>query len=462
MSSGKNILVVDDEPLFRELLCSRLRRRNYTMIEAEDGNKALEYAEKSRIDLALVDINLPKMDGIELLQRLKELDGRIEVVILTGYSNIETAIAAMKHGAYDYLTKPYKLSELEVVVERALEKQRLTQTCAGLSAEVNHLRERSWSAPVGHSEPWQHLMQVVQKIAPLDVPVLITGPSGAGKEVIAQALHQHGSISSNPFVPINCSLLQENLLDSELFGHKKGSFTGAVTDKEGLFYTARDGILFLDEIGELPESSQAKLLRVLETGEYRPVGGTKQLRTNARIIAATNIDLERAIAEGRFRQDLFYRLNVINIKVPSLKERRDDVPLLVKHFIARGRRLSSAAPRFSPAAMERLMAYEWPGNARELRNVVERLMVLNVGDVVEESMVAAMLNQKSGAAQTVTADSFDQVIPLADLEHNYVKWASQQFDGNLSAVARRLEISRSKVYRILKQSQESVEGAVLE
>lgn len=458
MDNRKNILIVDDEPRFRELLRSRLQRRNYNIIEAEDGVRALEHAEGARVDLALVDINLPKMDGIELLQRLKELDERIEVVIVTGYSNIETAIAAMKHGAYDYLSKPYKLSELEAVVERALEKQRLTLCCAGLSAEVNHLRERSWSLPVGQSEPWLNLMQVVQKIASLGVPVsvLITGPSGAGKEVIARALHQLSNANCNPFVPINCSLLQENLLDSELFGHKKGSFTGAVADKEGLFYTARDGILFLDEIGELPESSQAKLLRVLETGEYRPVGGTKELHTNARIIAATNVDLEKAVAEGRFRQDLFYRLNVINIKVPSLSERRDDVPLLVEHFMERGKSLSAVSLKFTSEAMVRLMAYPWPGNTRELRNVVERIMVLNVGDKVEDAMVAAMLNQQQEPAVVTNSAPFDRVIPLEELEYAYVKWAADQLDGNLSALSRRLGISRSKVYRILKQIEASV------
>jgi len=454
MNTGKNILVVDDEPLFRELLCNRLRRRKYLTIEAEDCVSALEVLEKNKVDLALVDINLPKINGIELLQRLKALDNRIEVVILTGYSNIETAIAAMKYGAYDYLTKPYKLSELEVVIERALEKQHLAQTCAGLSAEISHLREQNWAPPVGRSEPWQQLMQVVEKIAPLDVPVLITGRSGAGKEVIAQALHQKSVKSRAPFVPINCSLLQENLLESELFGHKKGSFTGAVTDKEGLFYTAEDGILFLDEIGELPESSQAKLLRVLETGEYRPVGGTKQLQTNARIIAATNVDLEQAIAEGRFRQDLFYRLNVISINVPSLSERSDDVPLLVKHFMERGRR-PSASLKFSPGAMERLKAYSWPGNIRELRNVIERIMILNVGDQVEETMVAAMLNQEREVVHDVSSAPFEQVMTLAEFQKSYVQWVVQQYDGNLSAVARRLGISRSKVYRIIKQVAES-------
>jgi len=456
MASGETILVVDDEPLFRELLCNRLRRRNYTMFEAEDGISALKQAGQKRINLALLDINLPNMGGIELLQRLKKLDDHIEVVILTGYSNVENAIAAMKYGAYDYLTKPYKLSELEVVVARAMEKQRLTQTCAGLSAEVSHFRQRNWSAPVGESEPWLKLMAVVQKIAPLDVPVLITGSSGSGKEVIAQALYHQSTVRENPFVPINCSLLQDNLLDSELFGHKRGAFTGAVADKERLLSTASDGILFLDEVGELPDSSQAKLLRVLETGEYRPVGSTKQLHTNARIIAATNIDLEQAIAKGRFRQDLFYRLNVINVRVPSLSEHSDDIPLLVKHFMSRGKRLSAHDLTFSSAAMQRLIAYAWPGNVRELRNVIERIMVLNVGDRVDDAMVASMLNQQQGISKNSTHTTFKQLMPMATFEHQYVKWAMDQYDGNLSAVSRCLGISRSKIYRILKNDVNTV------
>ncbi len=336
---------------------------------------------------------------------------------------------------------------------------------------------------VGVSRIWRRTMKMVRKIAPLEVPVLITGNSGAGKEVIAQTLHQLSPRSEGPFIPLNCGLLQNNLLESELFGHCKGAFTGATANKEGLCQVATEGTLFLDEIGELPASSQAMLLRLLETGEYRPLGSTTIKRASARIIAATNRNLERMIAEGRFRQDLYYRLNVLSVHVPPLNSRKEDIPLLIEHFLQRGDP-GALARRFTPAAMERLRAYNWPGNVRELKNVVERMRVLCDGSEIGEEAVRSTIStaplpgdsevvdlQESCPQERVTQQgslqenpqqdngdlkqSFDTVEPLAKMELLYVQWALDQYEGNVSDAARALGVARSTIYRILQRATEA-------
>lgn len=454
MTESTHLLIVDDEPLYRELLSHRFQRAGYRIAQAADGASALEVAAGHDVDLALVDIRMPGMDGIELLRRLKELDRLIEVIILTGHGNVDSAISAMKLGAFDYLSKPYKLSELELVVERALERRRLTQRCAGLTAEVQHLRGRSDGAGVGNSPAWQQTLAMVRKAAELDLPVLISGESGTGKELIASALHRWGKRNGNAFVPLNCALLQESLLESELFGHKKGAFTGAVSDKEGLFQTADHGTLFLDEIGELPASSQAKLLRVLETREFRPVGGTVLRYTDARVIAATHRDLEEQVAEQTFRQDLYYRLNVLQIRVPPLRERREDIPDLIESFLRSGSLGTAKPPRFTVEALTLLADYPWPGNVRELKNVIERLRILVEGEVVEADAVHAVLAGPSKAlARQPQANGFTQIMPLAQLERRYVQWVLERFEGNLSAAARALNVSRSTVYRTLQDTE---------
>lgn len=446
-----HILIVDDEDLYRQLLTARLSRGGYALSEAADGESALAIAQHATIDLALVDIKMPGIGGIELLGRLKAIDPLIEVVILTGHGNVDSAINAMKSGAFDYLSKPYKLTELDVTVERALEKRRLAQRCAGLSAEVAHLRGDGDSAGIGESAAWKETLALVRRAAPLDLPVLITGESGSGKEVIASALHRWGQRAKDSYVPLNCGLLQENLLESELFGHKKGAFTGAATDKEGLFQVATNGTLFLDEIGELPPACQAKLLRVLDSGEFRPVGANALRRTNARIVAATHRNLDELVAQGRFRHDLLYRLNVVHIPVPALRERRSDIPLLVDHLMHRAGARIGRPPVISPPALALLEAYSWPGNVRELRNVIERLVVLNDGECIEAAMVAKVLSLKedSGPVGIGTRPEFTGVQPLEAVEREYIQWAMKQLNGNVSAVANSLGISRSKIYRIL-------------
>ncbi|CAL8981802.1 Transcriptional regulatory protein GlrR [Rhodoplanes serenus] len=443
MSTG-SLLVVDDEPHYRKLLSERHGRNGWAVFPTATGAEALRIAEKASIDVALIDILMPGMNGLDLLERLKSIDPAIEVVVLTGHASVETAIRAMKLGAFDYLSKPYKLSELDVVVERAAERRRLAHRCVGLAAQVKHL-EGPRDPMVGQSAAWLATVRLARKAAAQTLPVLITGESGTGKEVIASALHRWSGRAAEVLVPIDCGALPEQLLESELFGHRRGAFTGAVADKEGLFQVASAGTLFLDEIGELPLAHQAKLLRVLETGEFRPIGQTALRRTDARVIAATNRDLDAAIAAGQFREDLLYRLNVVTIAVPPLRERAEDVPLLVAHFMARSK---TGACDLEPGGMARLTDYTWPGNVRELRNVVERLLMLAEGPVITERLVASLLVERGGRPRANGGKpAFDRVMPLADMERSYVRWALDECGGNVTTTARRLGISRSTLYR---------------
>jgi DNA-binding NtrC family response regulator len=450
------VLVVDDEPHYRELLTERLQRKGWTALTAGDGREALAAVEGRPVDVALVDIMMPGMDGLELLRRLKEADPFIQAIVLTGHANIDTAIQAMKLGAFDYLSKPYKLSELDIVIERAMDKRRLETRCAGFAAEVEHVRRRSvGDGPIGVSPAWQGVMNLVRKAAVLDMPVLITGESGVGKELVATALHRLSQRASEPLVPVDCGALPEQLIESELFGHRRGAFTGAVGDKEGLFQTASSGTLFLDEIGELTMANQAKLLRVLETGEYRPLGHTALRRTRARVVAATNRDLSREATEGRFRQDLYYRLDVLSIRVPPLRERKEDIPLLVQHYLPR-RPGGDPALVIDEGAMRLLVAYPWPGNVRELRNAIGRLAILADGPVIGTKLVYSVLmcDEPLGEAPS-SGDGFacEAPMPLSQMERSYVGWVLSRCEGNVAAAARSLGISRSTLYRTLGRTE---------
>jgi two-component system NtrC family response regulator len=451
--NGKHILVVDDEELYRELLTGRLSRQGYRVSEAPDGAAALQCVESAAIDLALIDIKMPGMDGIELLGRLKALDPHVEVVVLTGHGSIDTAIAAMKLGAHDYLTKPYKLTELDLVVERALARRALARRCDALSAEVRRLRPDDDAGMVGRSAAWREMLERVRRAAPLDLPVLVTGESGAGKEVVAAALHRWSRRAAEAFVPLNCGLLEGELVESELFGHKRGAFTGATGDREGLFELASAGTLFLDEIGELPAACQAKLLRVLDNGEFRQLGASVLRRTEARVIAATHRDLEALVEAGRFRHDLLYRLNVVHIEVPPLRARREDIPLLVEHWMHRAARRGTGAapPRLTACAMQRLVDYPWPGNVRELRNVVERLLVFGDHATMDAALIESILSPSARATAPHAPAGFDRIAPLADIEQAYIRWVVEALDGNVSAAAARLGIARSTIYRNLRE-----------
>ncbi|MFN3680883.1 MAG: sigma-54-dependent transcriptional regulator [Nitrospira sp.] len=374
MTSTAHILVVDDEVNIRNALSTLLEKRGYDAKGIGTAEEAFRYLEETPVDLVITDVRMPGMDGIEFLRRLKDKWPSTEVVIMTAFGSIDAAVEAMRLGAYDYLTKPIDRDRFPLVVEKALERHALV-------SENKQLRDRletrfRFDQLVGKSESMQRIYGLVEMVADSDVTVLLTGESGTGKEVVARAIHHKSPRADHPFVTVNCGALPDNLFESELFGYEKGAFTGAVATKIGRFELAHRGTLLLDEIGELSLKSQVDFLRVLETKEFRRLGGTKLVRVDARIIAATNRNLEEAVKQGEFREDLFYRLNVVPIKLPPLRERAEDIPLLVETFLPEFCAQHNRAPKtIAPEAMRLLRLYSWPGNIRQLRNLLERLVI---------------------------------------------------------------------------------------
>src|SRR5574337_2143548 len=374
-----NILVVDDEEPFRRLLKKELSRKGYAVEVASDGGEAQRLLADRVFDVILLDIVMPGVDGIALMKKLKEDASAPPVSVLTGKATVETAVEAMKNGAYDYLTKPYKLDELVIVIDRAFEYSRLSVKSRLLEQEL--VRQESPFEFVGRSRQLQDILTLIQKVAPTDSPVFILGESGTGKELIANTVRRYSKRKEAPLIALNCAALSENLIESEIFGHEKGAFTSAYQMKHGLVEVADKGTLFLDEIGEMPIGLQAKLLRFLDSGEFRRVGGNKTLAVDVRVIAATNKDLAAIIKACNFREDLYYRLNVINITIPPLRERKEDIVELSRHFLKKyAKKLSKPLADFTPEAVELLSAYRWPGNARELENVIERAVIVCEAD----------------------------------------------------------------------------------
>jgi DNA-binding NtrC family response regulator len=383
MQGTQRILIVDDEASLRTALFRALDRKGYQVITSASSKEAETVGSSDKaIDLAIVDLRLPDGDGIELMQKLRVLHPNIQVIILTGHASIESAVEATRKGAFHFVTKPCNLDEIMTLVDRALSHSQLTKENQHLRSALHN--KYQFDSIIGQSEGIQEVLSMVERVAQSDSTVLIMGESGTGKELIAKALHFNSLRSQEAFIPINCGAIPAELLESELFGHVKGAFTGAVSNRAGRFELAEDGTLFLDEIGDMSPSLQVKLLRVLQEKNFEPVGGTKTINANVRVIAATNVDLEDAVAEGRFREDLFYRLNVIPIRIPALRERKSDIPLLLSHFIqtfnrTRNRQLSG----ISSEAMEMLVNYSWPGNIRELENLVERLSILKGAGMID-------------------------------------------------------------------------------
>ena len=374
------ILVVDDEESMREVIGIMLRREGYRVDLAADGAQADQQLLNQDYDLIISDIKMPRMGGMDLLAKVKERTPETVMIMVTAFSSTDEAVEAMKQGAYDYITKPFRNEEIRLVVQNALERKILRQENRELKRELG--QRNSFAGLIGKSKPMQRVYELIEKVAASNVNVLISGESGTGKELVARAIHYQGKRSGRPFVPVNCGAIPENLLESELFGHEKGSFTGAIQQKRGLFEVADGGTLFLDEIGELPPAMQVKLLRVLQEREIRRVGGTRDLPVDVRLVAATNKNLAKEVAAGRFREDLFYRLNVIPLELPPLRDRRQDIPLLVEHFY--GRQTGRGKVTITEGAMRRLLDYTWPGNIRELENVVERCIVLGHGKELGE------------------------------------------------------------------------------
>ena len=372
------VLVVDDQRNMRATTAMLLRAAGYEVLEANDGEEALRLLGNSGVDLLLTDLKMEPMDGMSLLRRGLEISPQTQVILMTAFGSIESAVEAMRHGAYDYVTKPFQERELVHRVARAVERGKLLATVNTLAVDF-HTRH-GLSALVGRSPPMRELTSRILKVAPSDATVLVKGESGTGKELVARALHAHSRRKDKPYVPVNCAAIPEGLLESELFGHAKGAFTGAVRARRGLFEEADGGTLFIDEVTETTPAFQSKLLRVLQDGEVRRVGESTSSMVDVRIVAATNRDIEREVQEKRFRQDLFYRLNVVSVKVPPLRDRVEDIPLLAEHFLERANLRSARKKRLTQGAVELLQSYPFPGNVRELENMVEQAAALAEGD----------------------------------------------------------------------------------
>ena len=435
-----DLLIVDDDLELREALVTRFSRQNFAVQSAGSGEEALGLAERRNFDVAIFDMMMPNMTGLELLEKFKVSHPECEVIFLTGQGSIESAVEAMKLGAFDYLQKPFAFKELESVAAKAYDRRQLRKENTQLKALVQRTQPANEMA--GRSPAMQEVFRLIGRAGPSDKAILIQGESGTGKELVARALHAHSNRADKPMVVINCAALPETLLESELFGHEKGAFTGAVAAKPGLFEVADGGTLFIDEIGELPGSLQAKLLRVLEDGSLRRIGSLQERRVNVRLLAATNRNLAREVEENRFREDVYYRINVMSLELPPLRERQGDIPLLVAHFLRAGWEIE-------PAALEVLERYHWPGNVRQLINVLERAKILcdnetiRVKDLPKE--VVCRSAESNGLSDVLTTDD------LSAIQRSKVVEVLRREGGNKSKTARALGIDRRKLYRLLEK-----------
>jgi DNA-binding NtrC family response regulator len=439
-----SILVVDDERGIRALCSDVLGRAGHEVETVDSAAGALAAITRKKFALVLCDINLPDQDGVSILPKLLAGENPPAVLLITAYPSIDTAVRGMKLGARDYIGKPFSPDELRLVVQRALAEDELRRKHGELTKRL------AYGSMIGESQAMQQMRATIDKVAQSDATVLITGESGTGKELVARALHFAGRRASGPFVPVNCGALVGTLLDSELFGHVRGAFTGADTSKRGLFVAADGGTLFLDEIGELPIELQPKLLRALQDGEVKPVGGTSAIRVDARVIAATNRTLEEQVKVGAFREDLFYRLAVITIEVPALRNRPGDIPLLAKHFAEQAAlRAERGRVSFTDSALAHLASQPWPGNVRELENTIERAVILAAGEVLDVADVAGPRPTVSGA--TFSTFSGDTVPTLDELERAHILKVLELCEGQKTKAAQLLGINRTTLWKKLRQ-----------
>ncbi len=441
----KRVLIVDDEDNMRRMLRVMLSKAGYQVSEAANGAEALASMAKDHFDFILCDIRMPEMDGMQFLQEAQGKFPEKTVIMMSAYGTIETALEAMKMGAYDYISKPFKSDEVLLTLKKAEERERLKRENIILRQKLEKISKRySFGNIIARSEAMARVFDLVEKVAEHKTTVLITGESGTGKELIARAIHENGARSSGPLVCINCGGIPENLLESELFGYKKGAFTDAVRDKPGRFEEADGGTIFLDEIGDLPLPLQVKLLRVLQEEEITPLGAVGSKKVDVRIIAATSKDLEKEVAEGRFREDLFYRINVMTIHLPPLRERRGDIPLLVGYFIdVFNRKLKKNIEGLSSEAMPILMAYSWPGNVRELENVIERAILLAQGRWITPAELPSHMTQLNGTSPVGGPDDTLSLKKASKrLERTLIEKVLKLTNGNRSKAAKILEISR--------------------
>lgn len=441
-----NILVVDDEKSMREILEILLKSEGYGVSVAENGEKAIEAVKKDIFDLIITDMKMPKVGGLELLKNVKQLTPETIVVIITAFGTTDSAVEAMKLGAYDYIQKPFQLDNIRLVVKNALEKQKLQKDVSILKQQ---LKPPSLENIIGKSQPMQTLFSVISKTAESNASVLIIGESGTGKELVAKAIHNLSPRKDNHIVAVNCAAIPEGLLESELFGYMKGAFTGAASNKQGLFELANEGTLFLDEIGEMPMSLQAKLLRVIEGDTFRRVGGVSDLNVDVRIISATNKNLQDMIEQKLFREDLYFRLNVLSVKIPPLRERRDDIPLLVDHFLTK---FAGDKKRFSKEAIELLKNYRWKGNVRELENIIERTVLLCDSDVIDAEHLPDEISSAAKAEKAVVpSGGMDIEKLMEDTEKAYILNALEKTNGVKTEAAKLLNLTFRSLRHKLKK-----------
>ncbi|HLW81413.1 MAG TPA: sigma-54 dependent transcriptional regulator [Candidatus Acidoferrales bacterium] len=452
-AEAATVLIVDDEESALRLCADIAAEAGLRVRTASTTEKALETLDEYPVDIVLTDLRVPELGGLELLRRIREHYSEVSVLVLTQYGTIQTAVEATRLGAADYVTKPFHIDELRRKLQRLIHEQELDQ-------ENRVLREQLRTRPgykelIGTSPKMQRVYKLIEKVSQHNYPVLILGESGTGKELVARSIHFSGGRKNKPFVPLDCSALVSTLIESELFGYVKGAFTGAMHTKQGVFESADGGTLFLDEIGNLPVDMQAKLLRVLQEREVKPVGSNDRLRIDVRVIAATNSNLEAAVQEGAFRKDLFFRLNVVQIKIPPLRERKSDIPLLVQAFLEKFIDPGSRAPTLAEDAMARLTAYDWPGNVRELENAIERAVALGSGPILHSGDLPSNLQYGHAPTEQVFSSTSD-VVPLEETERRAILHALREAAGDKLVAARLLRIGKTTLYRKLKQYQAEI------
>lgn len=454
----EKILIVDDEKSMRDVLAIMLTRAGYAVTEAADGEEAIGHIQKDIFDLVITDLRMPKIDGLDVLKAVKDASPGTVVLMMTAYASPESAVEAMKRGAFDYVTKPFQIDEVQLIIRNALEQRRLSSENTLLKREL--AGQATFSQLIGHSESMQRVFEMIKKVADSRSNVLICGESGTGKELVARAIHYHSCRSQFPFVAINCSALPETLLESELFGHMKGSFTGAVCNKAGLFEVASGGTIFLDEIADTTPAMQVKLLRVIQEREFRRVGGTRDVKVDVRIVAATNKELEKAVADGSFREDLFYRLDVIPIHLPPLRMRSGDIPLLAQHFLEKFAKANGKpTPTLTQEALRLLIEHEWRGNVRELANLIERAVAFTNGTAIGGEELGGWLNRPSSASAPITPvapsdlppDGLDLEALISGIEKDLLLKALERAKWVKKKAARLLHLNtRSFRYRLEK------------
>jgi DNA-binding NtrC family response regulator len=443
-----NLLIVDDERAVREACREVAQSLGYNSFVADSAEHAYRILESQNIDAILLDLKLPGAGGLEALHQIKQQRPDAVVVVVTGYGTVQSAVHAMKNGAYDYVTKPFSMDELKLLLERVSNHLKLKTENRMLREKIKS--KQGFGSIVGRAPEMDKLYRIIAKAAHSSHPVLIFGESGTGKEMVARAIHFSGPYRDKPFIPVDCGSLVPTLIESELFGYVKGAFTGAMQSKEGLLAIAEGGTVFLDEVGELPVDLQAKLLRAIQEKEIRPVGSTKRIAINVRILAATNRDLEQSVAQGSFRRDLYFRLNVLSLRIPPLRERRQDIPLLVAHFLERITRSTGQEHSLSDDALKAMLAYDWPGNVRELENSLERACALNTGPMIHLTDLPGSISGAQSREPAVNEGSA-KIVPMADLEKQTILNTIVQLNGDKLLAARLLGIGKTTLYRKLKE-----------